>query len=101
MRAGQGRSSGRLGSGRTLRYLPGLLLGFVVGCAPQRPYLDQALLAGRSTPAQQQSIVGDYVLGCPDVLEVVVENRHDLSGRVTIGADGCIELGTLGKLRVE
>jgi protein involved in polysaccharide export with SLBB domain len=42
-----------------------------------------------------------YLLGCPDVVEVKVIGRPDLGGCHTIGADGRIALGPLGRVRVE
>lgn len=43
----------------------------------------------------------DYVVHCPDVLTIHVAGRPDLSGAKVIGTDGRVELGTLGRLRVE
>jgi len=42
-----------------------------------------------------------YRVGCPDVLEVQIEGRPELSGRRCVGPDGRIDLGGLGRLRVE
>jgi protein involved in polysaccharide export with SLBB domain len=42
-----------------------------------------------------------YTLACPDVIEVVFVNQQQLGPLVRMGPDGCIDLGRLGRLRVE
>lgn len=42
-----------------------------------------------------------YTLACPDVIEVVFADRPQLGPLARIGADGCVDLGMLGSIRVE
>lgn len=42
-----------------------------------------------------------YTIACPDVLDLVVAQRPDLSGRLAVDPDGTIPLGPIGRLRVE
>ncbi|MFN4258990.1 MAG: hypothetical protein ACK4RK_06805 [Gemmataceae bacterium] len=42
-----------------------------------------------------------YRPACPDVLEWTVDEHPSLQGKEAIGADGCIDLGPLGRQRVE
>ncbi len=88
----------------------GLWLGLVVGCAGERPALDRTLRASRNAPSPTSTrdtvpapddVRRQYVVRCPDVLDVRVEGRPDLTGRRTIGPDGRIDLGTGTSLRVE
>jgi protein involved in polysaccharide export with SLBB domain len=53
-------------------------------------------------PSDAEVVPADrYQVRCPDRLEVTVEGRPDLSGPREIGLDGRIDLGRLGRLRVE
>jgi protein involved in polysaccharide export with SLBB domain len=81
--------------------VPVLLLGLVTGCAAPGQHIDQAMLGGRPGPARQQELVDHYQIGCPDVLEVAATARPEFGGPRRVGADGRIDLGTLGRLRVE
>jgi protein involved in polysaccharide export with SLBB domain len=40
-------------------------------------------------------------VGCPDILWISVEDHPEWSGRREVEANGCIDLGTLGGVRVE
>ena len=46
-------------------------------------------------------LVEQYAVRCPDVLELRVAGRPDLSGRRAVGPDGCLDLGDGGRPRVE
>jgi protein involved in polysaccharide export with SLBB domain len=95
MRLGKGwRSWGARGG-------PVLWAGLLVGCATGGGHVDQALLADRGSAARNEGVAERYTVGCPDVLEVAVPDRPDLSGRRTVGPDGRIDLGALGQVRVE
>jgi protein involved in polysaccharide export with SLBB domain len=69
------------------------LVAAVAGCAaPHQCYCrDAAPTAGAPS----------YTLACPDVLEITARPEADLTGRLTVGPDGTIPLGTDGRLRVE
>jgi len=42
-----------------------------------------------------------YTLACPDEIEVVFDGRSDMNCTSPIGPDGCVEIGELGRIRVE
>jgi protein involved in polysaccharide export with SLBB domain len=79
----------------------GLILGLLVGCASGPPRFDQALMADQGTTTRNQGVVQAYHVFCPDVLEFRAAGRPDLSGRRAIDSDGRIDLGKLGRLRIE
>jgi protein involved in polysaccharide export with SLBB domain len=95
MKSGEDRSSAGA------RHGLGLVLVLLVGCASGRPQFDRAQLADRARGNGPQEVTAGYRLGCPDALEVAVAGREDVGGRTIVGPDGCIDLGTLGRLRVE
>lgn len=75
-----------------------LLLG---GCATSRGPIERALQRQDPPPAQAVQFAEAYTVNCPDVLAIEVETRPELSGHREVGPDGRIQLGTLGRLRVE
>jgi len=64
-------------------------------------HVEQNLMADKRTTTREGGAAESYAVGCPDVLEIMVLNRPDLSGRFTVGPDGRIELELLGRPRVE
>jgi protein involved in polysaccharide export with SLBB domain len=42
-----------------------------------------------------------YTIACPDVLELAVGPRPDLTGRTAVEPDGTVPVGPIGRLRVE
>jgi protein involved in polysaccharide export with SLBB domain len=90
----RGRNLGR-------RSVPALVLGMLslCGCAGSHKRIDHAMQSPRAP--QPVTSIEPYTLGCPDVLEVGVIGPIDASNRCTVGVDGCIDLGKLGRLRVE
>src|SRR5262245_13741728 len=66
------------------------LLG-LAGCAGHRERLHQALL-DPAHPALARDLEAQYVVRCPDVLEIKIEGRPALSGRYEVGPDGRIAL---------
>lgn len=79
-------------------FLP-VWIGLVAGCAGGPTLHDQALLADKELPAAQ--VGPPYTVACPDVLDVTVDGRPDLSGPQEVGPDGCIQFGPVGRVRVE
>jgi protein involved in polysaccharide export with SLBB domain len=79
----------------------GLVLMLLSGCALGHKHVEEALQGGNGTAARSNSAAEQYRVACPDVLDVQVTGRTDLNGRRTVGADGRIGLGELGRLRVE
>lgn len=95
----------KAGEGRLYRWFAtrlalGLLLLLPAGCA-HRPYLDHALMAERGSAVRNEGVPEVYRPGCPDVLEVTVAGRPDLTGPRVIGPDGRIDLGPVGRVRLE
>jgi len=80
--------------------IPYSFLVFLAGCLSHR-HLDQALLADRGASARNQGVAETYTLGCPDLVEISVAGRPDVSGRQTIGPDGRIPLHHAGPFRIE
>ncbi|MBV9121993.1 MAG: polysaccharide biosynthesis/export family protein [Planctomycetes bacterium] len=79
----------------------GLVLWLLAGCATPPSQLDRQLQAEKDLAPPRPALAASYVVGCPDVLEVTLAGRADLSGPHPVDADGCIDLGTVGRLRVE
>src|SRR5262249_14328614 len=87
--------------GPLARGAPGLWLWLLSGGALGQPHLDQVWLADRGTAARNRGVAECYLVQCPDVLEVSVADRPDLTGHQAVGPDGRIDLGAEGRLRVE
>src|SRR5262249_43647181 len=79
----------------------GLLASLLVGCASGPPRFDQALMADQGAASRNQGVIQAYHVFCPDVLEIRIAGRPELSGWRAIDAEGRIDLGRLGRLRVE
>jgi polysaccharide biosynthesis/export protein len=73
-----------------------LLALTTMGCAHDHELLRQALA---QSPAALPR-VADYTVGCPDVVQVGIAGRPDLSGQAEVQANGCIALGSLGGVPV-
>jgi polysaccharide export outer membrane protein len=101
MDVGRGWSSGPRQAPRAACRGLGLLLCLLTGCCLCRPHLDEALLADPGRAARNQGVIDRYRVACPDVLEVAVSGRPAWGGRYTVKADGRIDLGRLGRVRVE
>src|SRR5438270_12627408 len=71
------------------------------GCATSKPHVDKSLMTEHGSAVRNAGVTEHYLIGCPDVLEVTVAGRPDLAVRAAVGTDGCVELGALGKPRVE
>jgi protein involved in polysaccharide export with SLBB domain len=71
------------------------------GCLAGRSHLEHNLMSDRGAVPRSPAVADHYTVGCPDVLEIRVLSRPDLSGRFKIGPEGRIELGELGRPRVE
>jgi protein involved in polysaccharide export with SLBB domain len=82
------------------RWLPFLIV-MQAGCTLPFAQLDRALLAHPKTVERMQNTATVYTVAFPDVLAVQISGRPELSGRRRIGADGRINLGACGRLRVE
>src|SRR5437879_10878753 len=56
-----------------------LLFLLLAGCAANRSHVDRALLAGKGSPAHSRGVAESYTVHCPDVLQVAVADRPDLT----------------------
>jgi protein involved in polysaccharide export with SLBB domain len=73
----------------------------LAGCAPFRAHVDQHLLDARGPTDLSAGVKENYVLGCPDVVQVTIAGPQELNLRAPVTADGCVDLGPLGKPHVE
>src|SRR5256885_1327108 len=98
MKTGERWSSWKARTACLLLALPTLL--HAPGCANNREAIEKNLLA--QPPDQgKDAVLEKYRVGCPDVIELVVGQRPEFSGRYEIGADGRIELPDYGRLLIE
>lgn len=79
----------------------GLVVVLLAGCAQTRPHVDQAVKADRGGVARNEGVATQYLIHCPDMLQVTVEGRHDLPPRAVVGPDGRLDRDDLGRPRVE
>jgi protein involved in polysaccharide export with SLBB domain len=70
------------------------------GCATDRASVEKNLLTQRSSEPNS-AVLEHYRISCPDMIELVVGQRPEFSGRYQVGVDGRIDLGDYGKLPVE
>src|SRR5438445_442892 len=99
-----GRSSGRSRSRLVVRIRPDfmfLALFCLAGCAGPRPHVDQALMADHGGFSRGEGVAEQYIIACPDVLDISIEERPDLRVRQSVGPDGRVDLGAAGMVRVE
>ncbi len=74
---------------------------FAAGCATVRPQVDRALLADKGMASRGENVAESYAVYCPDVLDVTIDDRPEMTGQREIGPDGRIDLGNAERLRVE
>jgi polysaccharide biosynthesis/export protein len=99
MQSAEDAASGGRCLGR--RLLSALVLGALLlcGCAGSHKRIDNAM---QTPPVSRTPFsVEPYTLGCPDVLEVSIIGQTDVPNRCPVGVDGRLELGNLGRVRVE
>jgi protein involved in polysaccharide export with SLBB domain len=90
------------GEARSLWPLPALLLcAALAGCATDRANVGKNLMADRASALRSEGVAEHYLVGCPDVLEVRIRNRPELSGQVAVAPTGCIALAGYAPLCVE
>jgi polysaccharide export outer membrane protein len=58
-------------------------------------------LADQGTGARKDGVAECYTVHCPDVLEIRIPGRPELTGPHPVGPDGRIDLGSDDRLRVE
>jgi protein involved in polysaccharide export with SLBB domain len=79
--------------------LPALLA--LAGCSHTRSDVEKQLMADRGQSDRNVGVAENYLIGCPDVIEIAVARRPDLTLRAPVGPDGRADLGELGQPRVE
>jgi protein involved in polysaccharide export with SLBB domain len=77
------------------------MLGLMPGCATTTRGLDKALLVDRNPAAHGTNLLQQYVVHCPDVLEITVQDHPEWSGLRRVNADGRIALTEIANLRVD
>lgn len=80
-----------------------LMMVSCAGCLsnPHRADVEKNLFSERTTTGRRHQIAESYQVACPDVLEIHVAGRDELTRRYTVGPDGCVALGGYGAVRVE
>jgi protein involved in polysaccharide export with SLBB domain len=101
MDLGKGWSSRQGQAGRAARGAWSLVLCLLAGCAWGQVHLDEALLAEAGRAGRNEGVGDQYLVRCPDVLDVTIEGHPDWDGPHTVKADGRIGLARLGRVRVE
>jgi len=76
-------------------------LGLLPGCMTQQPAVDRALAANRHAAGFDAETSEGYCLHCPDVVDVSIDGRPDLSGKRAVGQDGRINVFAGDRVRVE
>jgi protein involved in polysaccharide export with SLBB domain len=99
MNPGEARSSRRAPPARGLLVLA--LAAALAGCATDRASIEKNLMADRHSARRSAGVAENYRVACPDVLEVRVADRPELSATYVIGSNGRIDVGDYGALRVE
>jgi protein involved in polysaccharide export with SLBB domain len=73
----------------------------LAGCLGERAAVDRALMAEQGTASRNQGVVEHYTLRCPDRVILDIARRPEMSGVRPLGADGRIDMGDMGRLRIE
>ena len=76
-------------------------MGLMVGCATGPKCLDKALLVNRDPAAHGVNLTQQYLVHCPDVVEVAINGHPEWSGVRLINADGRIALTEHVYLRLD
>lgn len=102
------RSLGQAGDGNAARRpasalavvvpLLGLVPLVLAGCVSGRASVEKNLLNDKHTTSRHDGVAEQYRVACPDVLEIRLDGS---TRRCPIEADGRVDLGTLGRVRVE
>ena len=78
-----------------------LLLIQGTGCTGQRPWVDRALMAQPTPPGERTIMAAVYLVGCPDMLEITIAGRPELSGTQEVAGDGRISATNGERIHVE
>jgi polysaccharide biosynthesis/export protein len=89
-------------SATTSRFWPfAFCLVSLAGCAVANSHVDRALLSDPGQELRNQGVTENYHFGCPDRLLVTVAGRPETGAPRAIAPDGRLDLGPLGRVRVE
>ena len=78
-----------------------LVCAALAGCTTDRAGVKQNLRADPLANRRPTDAAANYVVAFPDVLEVRIPNRPELSGRFAVGLNGRLPMGDYGDLRVD
>jgi protein involved in polysaccharide export with SLBB domain len=71
------------------------------GCVFLHPPIDEALKSPNALVTSEAEVATSYRLACPDTVEISVDGRPASASPRQVGPDGRIDLGPLGKPRIE
>lgn len=81
--------------------LQALLCGLLAGCGMVRPQFDRELLDQKPRDHAPERFAEQYSVRFPDVLDVAVPDRPELSGNRPLRVDGRIDLTAEARLAIE
>src|SRR4051812_31166281 len=73
----------------------------LAGCRSSPGSVEKSLMNDRLNVARAQGVSEKYLASCPDVIELRIAGRDDLSHDYPIGVDGLMELDHYGPVRAE
>ena len=76
-------------------------LGLLPGCLADQPSVNRAIGANPHRASSGAETSESYCVCCPDIVEVTVNGRPELSGKRTVGPDGRINLFAGDRVRIE
>lgn len=79
----------------------GILSLTLAGCTGERAQVERKLMADKNNPTRNEGVLDHYLVQCPDVLELRVSFRSEWNRAYPVLADGSIDLGDYGRLRIE
>jgi polysaccharide export outer membrane protein len=78
-----------------------VLAWLAAGCAHDRAGVEKNLMSDRNSAARAEGVADCYRAGYPDVLDLTIADRADLSGRRPIDLSGRLDFGHYGSVRVQ
>lgn len=91
----------KLGRFRNLCKAWGLATLLSAGCVSTRTEFERSLKQAPSDPVQEQDVLDHYLVNFPDVLDIQIPDRPELSHKYPIDIEGRIDLANYGFLRIE
>jgi len=78
----------------------GLLVVMLAGCGDKFTDLRESIRVAKDEPQRLEVINGRYLVGPPDVLQIVVQDNRDLETTVMVRPDGYITVPVVGDVYV-